>query len=241
VNGNEVTDEVTGLVWERTVDAKPRTWEDAMQYCACLSIDGLSGWRLPSRIELVSLVDFTKASPSINAEAFPDTTNDNFWTSSVVAIDDGLAYLVFFLNGHTTYSQLDYEYRTRCVRSAPTAPREHYTIANGTVLDTQTQLTWQQTMPPTRYGWAEAGQYCKMLSLDGSGWRLPTINELQTLVDDSKNPSLDTTAFPNSPSEYFWASSTVVDDATRAWTTFFTNGSTYPFAMTAAKNVRCVR
>ena len=43
------------------------------------------------------------------------------------------------------------------------------------------------------------------------------------------------------PSEYFWASSAVIDDATRAWTTFFTNGSTYSFAMTATKNVRCVR
>jgi hypothetical protein len=70
---------------------------------------------------------------------------------------------------------------------------------------------------------------------------LPSINELQTLVDETKNPSINLTVFPATPSEYFWSSSPVIDDASRAWTTFFTNGSTYSFAASSAKNVRCVR
>jgi hypothetical protein len=240
-SGHQLSDEVTGLVWQRTLDAKLRTWEDAKQYCACLSVDGVSGWRVPSRIELVSLVDFSKASPSINTEAFPDTTNENFWTSSVVTFDAGLVYLVFFLNGHTTYSQLDYEYRARCVRSAEPAPAERYSSENGTVLDRQTTLTWQRVIPKSLYTWADATKYCAGLDLSGPGWRLPTINEVQTLVDESHNPSIDLTAFPATPSEYFWSSSRVVDDIARAWTTFFTNGSTYSFAITGLKNVRCVR
>jgi Protein of unknown function (DUF1566) len=240
-SGNQVTDQITGLTWQRNVDSGAMPWDAATRYCACLTLDGDGDWRLPSRIELASLVDWTAVSPSIDSATFPSTTNENFWTSSVVITDPGLVYLVFFLNGHTTYAAFDYEYRARCVRSSTTALTEHYTVANGTVYDTQTRLTWQQAFPTDRYTWPAAKTYCEGLALDGTGWRVPSINELQTLVDDSTNPSIDLMAFPMTPSEYFWSSSAVVDDASRAWTTFFTNGSTYSFATTASKNVRCVR
>lgn len=240
-SGNRVTDQVTRLVWQRHVDPRSFTWEAAKQYCSCLVLDGTDGWRLPSRIELVSLVDWTLTSPSIDAQAFPDTSNENFWAASPVNINPGLAYLSFFLNGHTTYSDVTYEYRARCVQAGIGASGEHYTIEEGTVYDTWTQLTWQQPFPSERYTWEDATNYCASLALPGTGWRLPSINELQTLVDDSVNPAIDKTAFPGTPSEYFWSSSAVIDDATRAWTAFFTNGSTYSFAKSAAKNVRCVR
>lgn len=233
-----VKDSVTGLSWQRDFSPTPLTWDDAKTYCSCASFGDEHDWRLPSRIELVSLEDFSRSSPTIDSEAFPATPDENFWTSSPVTIDPGLIYLVYFQNGHTTYSQFDYEYRARCVRSSKAAPAERYTIDNGAVYDTQTELTWQQVFPPERQSWTDATAYCRAL---GDGWRLPSINELQTLVDDATNPAIDEGAFPGTPSEYFWSSSVVVGDATRAWTTFFTNGSTYSFAMTALKNVRCVR
>jgi hypothetical protein len=243
-SGNLVTDDVTGLVWQRAFDARLFTWESAQHYCACLQLDGRRGWQLPSRIELASLQDWTKTSPSIDDSAFPGTPNENFWTSSPVTTSPGLAYLVFFLNGHTTYSDVTYEYRARCVQPSAAAPAARYDISDGTVYDTQTRLTWQQIIPSLRYSWADAQTYCSELSLaasTGGSWRLPSINELQTLVDDTTNPSIDLSAFPKTPSEYFWSSSAVIDDAARAWTAFFTNGSTYTFATSAAKNVRCVR
>jgi hypothetical protein len=236
-----VNDSVTGLSWQRDFSPTPLMWDDAKSYCSCASFGGEHGWRLPSRIELVSLEDFTRASPTIDSAAFPATPDENFWTSSPVIINPGLVYLVYFQNGHTTYSQFDYEYRARCVRGGESAPAERYTISDGIVFDTQTELTWQQVFPPARQSWADATAYCGALELAGGGWRLPSINELQTLVDDSKNPAIELAAFPSTPSEYFWSSSTVVGDASRAWTAFFTNGSTYSFAMTALKNVRCVR
>ena len=241
-SGNQVTDNVTGLVWQRNVASETLTWEQAQRYCACLSIDGLGGWQLPSRIELASLVDWTAQSPSIDANAFPATPDDNFWTASVVTTDPGLVYLVYFVNGHTTYATEDYTYHARCVRApTPQAVAERYSVESDSVYDTQTKLTWQQPIQSARYSWADAQSYCSALALQGGGWRLPSINELQTLVDESTNPAIDAAAFPMTPSEYFWASSAVIDDASRAWTAFFTNGSTYSFAKTAMKNVRCVR
>ena len=187
-SGNRVTDQVTRLVWQRHVDVRTFTWEAAKQYCSCLVVDDTDGWRLPSRIELVSLVDWSLTSPSIDAQAFPDTTNENFWAASPVTINPGLAYLSFFLNGHTTYSDVEYEYRVRCVQTEDATAGERYTVADGTVFDTRTQLTWQRTFPSERYTWDDATSYCASLALPGAGWRLPSINELLTLVDDGSIP-----------------------------------------------------
>jgi hypothetical protein len=242
--GTQVVDGVTGLVWQRDPDARAYTWEEARRVCACLTLDGIGGWRLPSRIELASIADWSIASPSIDSNAFPGTPSESFWSSSVLSSDPMLAYIVYFANGHTSYSDLGYTYRTRCVRSQPSivlAPPARYTIANGAVLDQQTRLTWQQVIPTSLYAWADAKAYCAGLSLEGTGWRLPSINELQTLVDESTNPAIDGATFPMTPSEYFWSDSPVVDDSSRAWTCFFSNGSTYGFSMTTPENVRCVR
>src|SRR5664279_4073220 len=76
------------------------------------------------------------------------------------------------------------------------APAGRYTVTSGTVYDSKTKLTWQQVVPATGYIWAAAKTYCVGVgaSLGGTGWRLPTRNELLTIVDYSRtNPSIDPT------------------------------------------------
>jgi hypothetical protein len=243
--GNQVTDNVTGLTWQRNLEPRSYAWDDARQYCECLSIDGMGGWRLPSRIELASLTDWSIVNPSIDSSVFPGTPSESFWTATGLSSDPLLAYLVYFGNGHTSYAELGYPYHARCVRGGPmsatSAPPARYTIANGTVYDTQTKLTWQEQLSMSSYTWDDAKAYCAGLSLDGTGWRVPTINEIKTIVDESTNPSIDGSAFPMTPSEYFWSSSVVVEDPSRAWTCFFSNGSTYSFTQTTPRFIRCVR
>jgi formylglycine-generating enzyme required for sulfatase activity len=65
-----------------------------------------------------------------------------------------------------------------CVRSEANASAGHYTMTGGTVFDTKTKLTWQQTVPAARYAWADAKAYCQTVGLAGTGWRLPTRKEL---------------------------------------------------------------
>lgn len=122
------------------------------------------------------------------------------------------------------------------------APAGRYAIAGGTVTDTRTKLTWQQMAPSATYTLAAAKTYCPTLgaSLGGTGWRLPTIKELLTIVDDSqRNPSIDPTAFPATPSAAFWSSSP--PGAPGAWDVIFTSGFTTQLAATSTINVRCVR
>ena len=122
------------------------------------------------------------------------------------------------------------------------APAGRYAITNGTVYDTKTKLTWQQAVPSTKYAWADAKTYCSGLSLAGTGWRLPTVKELQTIVDESRrSPSIDPTAFPSTPSDYFWSSSPFADSSSAAWLVHFDYGHTSSPAVSSTYNVRCVR
>jgi hypothetical protein len=90
---------VTGLDWQANIDATARSWSDAVLYCASLPDQG-GGWRLPSRIELFSILDYTVA-PSINAAAFGALPSGGagslfFWTASLKAGDSTLAWAVDF-------------------------------------------------------------------------------------------------------------------------------------------------
>ena len=63
-------------------------------------------------------------------------------------------------------------------------------------------------VPATRnsYNWSGAKAYCGGVVLAGGGWRVPSVKELMTLVDfsvASPGPTIDTTAFPNTPADVF--------------------------------------
>lgn len=83
-----VRDRITCLVWERAVDSVSYTRAQAMLYCDGLTAGGYTDWRLPTYIELLSLVDFTRGSPAIDPVAFPATPAQVFWTTS-----DGVSFV----------------------------------------------------------------------------------------------------------------------------------------------------
>jgi hypothetical protein len=125
------------------------------------------------------------------------------------------------------------------------APTGHYTFpATGTVFDTKTKLTWQRTAPSTLYAWSDAKTYCAGLgaTLGGTGWRLPTIKELLTIIDETQvAPPIDSTAFPGTPALSFWSSTLEASDSSQAWTLDFSyTGNTGSDVLAATYNVRCV-
>lgn len=115
VNG-VVTDKKTGLMWQRNVDVNTYTWSDAKNYCASLVYGGYNDWRLPSRIELVSLVDFTRINPALDTNAFPPVPSSYFWTSSPYANASNFAWAVSSYYGRPYYYNNTTAYRVRCVR-----------------------------------------------------------------------------------------------------------------------------
>jgi hypothetical protein len=138
-----------------------------------------------------------------------------------------------------------------------------YTVSAGTVTDNDTHLVWQQDvdLPGVMqcnsssgiacYTWQGALDYCHNLPLAGGGWRLPTIFELQTIVDESKvqSPSakfdsaIDPVAFPNTPLDVYWSSSSFAGGPGSAWCMDSSNGFTSlrTLSFDPANRVRCVR
>ncbi|HXI58807.1 MAG TPA: DUF1566 domain-containing protein, partial [Polyangia bacterium] len=246
-----VVDRVTHLTWERDVAADSFTWAEAGARCACLDLAGHDDWRLPTRIELVSLIDVTRQSPAIDRTAFPDTPSEWFWTSSPAADDPVSAWYVAFFDGDTHHMDQATAYHVRCVRSEPSPtgapmPAEPTVVRDdGTVLDVATGLTWQRAPDPTPRTWSEAAAACAGLPVDSQPgdarpWRLPDVKELQTLIDESRaDPAIDPVAFPDTPSESFWASTPLAGQPGFAWFVSFHNGVAYNSQVEAPHRVRC--
>jgi hypothetical protein len=123
-------------------------------------------------------------------------------------------------------------------------PAGRYTIANGTVYDTKTKLTWQQAIPSSTYTQAGAASYCSTLGLNGATWRLPTAKELLSIVDISvgaPGPTIDSSAFPSTPANFFWSSTPYAGTSGSAWYVGFDDGGTGYGVVSNTDSVRCVR
>ncbi len=265
-----VRDAVTCLEWQLTPMNMTRTWQDAIAYCDGLTLGGQSDWRLPTRIEMTSIVDFTK-SPAIDRTVFTGasggfhkTASDWILTITQTGAGKGNDYAWSFNMSDGIVSNARSKATpdsARCVRgngtgeapsSAAVAPPDHYTVANGEVRDNYTGLVWQQGGSAATMPFTEAKSYCATLELNGATWRLPSIREIATLVDEARvAPAIDRTAFPDTKSGrgvYYWASHAAANNASAGWGLNFDDGFTgFNAGASGAWNyfpsgwVRCVR
>jgi hypothetical protein len=117
---------------------------------------------------------------------------------------------------------------THLVSAAESATRfeQH---ADGMVLDRHTGLTWSPTLNDgkTCKNHDHALQLCRELDLGGhKDWRAPTVQELLGLVDYGRSkPAIDTAAFPDTKSDWYWTSSPYAGAPAYAWFVYFDDGS----------------
>lgn len=249
VSADTVLDRVTGLEWQRTVSPDSFTWAQAQTYCSDLALNGKSDWRVPSRVELISLLDFSKETPpSIDHEAFPNTPAEVFWTASTDANNDANGWVVRFSGGSPTpddFSKTALE-RARCVRTAihtPPLDTQFVNHGNGTVTDLGTGLMWLEASQDAN-SLAAAESFCEQLSFASfTDWRLPTATELLTQIDESRiNPAIDPVAFPGSQGNGYYATATkILGEDGNAWSVHLYRGETFIQSTTSGKDVRCVR
>ena len=118
-------DNVTGLMWvTNPVDALIgglSTWEGAIGACEGMVYATYSDWRLPNLKELLSIVDYGRANPSIDTTYFLNTFNGapGYWSST--SVDAQAAHSVLFDLGNTsTIDKIDlggpFEGYIRCIR-----------------------------------------------------------------------------------------------------------------------------
>lgn len=110
-----VRDNETGLVWERAPSAAEMSQPDAMAHCASLELAG-GGWRLPSILELRSIVDESRDNPAIDLSIFPGTATAPYWTSTRAARSGSYGWTIYFGNGVADHAMTTLPGRARCVR-----------------------------------------------------------------------------------------------------------------------------
>jgi hypothetical protein len=127
-----------------------------------------------------------------------------------------------------------------------------FSVQGGVVLDESAApaLEWQRDAPPASLTQPEAVAFCDSLALDGAAWRLPTASELSSLVlhplglgastSPTCTPSIDQVAFPATPPDDFWSSTSdpALGDATY---TDFRDGRSHAGDPATPMSVRCVR
>ena len=202
--GKNVLERLTGLEWTSS-SVGPLTHDEASNECDSLDSEQKQDWRLPTLIELITLLDRTRV-PTIDAGFFPDTPADYFWSSTPVQGNDKLAYSVYFGLGETGMG--DRGQRSgyvRCVRAGKRAGAPRFSVKDGWVWDRSTGLVWQQKPAAETLSRAGAVAYCEQTEVAGA--RLPNEQELQTLVDTTRPPPRVDVVFSDTPSAKFWASS----------------------------------
>lgn len=223
------------------------------------------------------------ARPTIQQLAFPNTPAERFWTSTAYADNRRGAWDIQFNGGNVGYGEKDYlRFHVRLVRDTEEKrlaeekllPKAGFVDNNdGSVTAVATELVWQRcsvgqrwtgktcTGEAAKFKWNDAMQQAK------DGWRLPTVDELDTLVfcssgqrktsvrpngkydqatngycqGDFTDPTINQRAFPNTSRDHYWTSSALAGNSSDAWIVLFLDGRVYGSNKHGNYRVRLVR
>ena len=115
-NGNgTVTNQAIGLMWQKSDDNSPKSWQDALDYCNGLTLGGYSNWRLPNIKELRSIIDDSRVGPTFDP-IFAGNTYFEHWSSTSCADSPDFAWLMSLSSGGVGCYNKTSNYYVRCVR-----------------------------------------------------------------------------------------------------------------------------
>jgi hypothetical protein len=245
-----VHDNVTCLDWEASPPSTTSTNAAGIARCEALELGGYSDWRAPTRVEMASILDWTRspATDSVFGSAGGFHKTGSNWVLTIdqrgagAGTDYAWAYNMSdgIVSNARSAATAD---RIRCVRGngagegfsdKPITPPNQYTVvSDDEVTDNYTGLTWQRDGNASGLlSWEAAVTYCENLTLGGHEWRLPSIRELATLVDEAQvAPAINRTMFPNThygsrSNNWYWASHRARGSTTASWGLNFDDGFT---------------
>jgi len=183
-----VTDNVTELMWDNNHSVMHG--DEAEAYCAnTVNTGGHTDWRLPTRRELLTIIDYSKSSPSLDSGLFSNIGSYNYWTSDKSVKDSTSYFYVHTSDGRVALDDGSESGSVICVRGDKLAGKTFVRDdTTETVTDVATGLMWQDNeavADGSQVGdIAQAVSNCESLTLGGhDDWRLPNINELTSIVD----------------------------------------------------------
>jgi hypothetical protein len=203
---DSVVDKTTGLEWQKTSSGSvPEA--DATPYCSRLALGGHRDWRLPTRIELLTTLDYGQRSGLLNGTVMANNGFLAYWSDSFSLLHARLTdrFVVDSYEGHVNVELSVTVHLVRCVRGGPsTSPAARFEVTNGQARDVRTGIVWKMHALPTLASFAEAERACEA---EGPGWRVPSVRELSSLIDESREVSpLLPDGFSAGAASLYWSS-----------------------------------
>ncbi|UPR37437.1 DUF1566 domain-containing protein [Vibrio cyclitrophicus] len=222
-NDGTITDNVTGLIWQKHMGEK-LSYDEALLKISSLNLAGNDDWRIPTIKELYSLIQFSgqvkgqKAiTPFIDTSFFnqplgntqigereidAQTWSSTEYVDKTMKNDDtvfGVNFVDGRIKGYPKFNPRTKEPNKmyfRFVRGNKVYGKNNFIDNNnGTITDLATGLTWQQEDSKVGLNWQEALEYSENLTLaDQTDWRLPNAKELQSIVDYTRSPETSNSA-----------------------------------------------
>ena len=237
VSNEVVTDNLTNLKWldDQSVHTVKKQWltdynynqcydesnssacydtsgDTAITYCENLTSSNYS-WRLPTRAELRNITEYAQDGSIINSMFINFSISNNYWSSTTSAhsIDNAWRISFSWAGGQGT-SDKDRDNFISCV-SGEKDVETSYSRNNidDIVTDNNTHLQWQDNSDAKDLSkiWIDAINYCEALTLGNhDDWRLPNVNELVSIADDTKSIPAINNIFQNVELNGYWSSTT---------------------------------
>ncbi len=167
------------------------------------------------------------------------------------SLDDNIEYTqtkkVYI--GENTSTKLSFKLKRALITQSKVAEKikqSRWKRSNNVVIDTKLGLMWQdnRAAKSVTRTWKFAQRYCKNLSMGGySDWRLPTYDELLSIVDYDRYDPAIMPSFQNVAKEdYYWSSSDYVPESEFAWFVDLNSGyGAHTHSKSSKLSVRCVR
>lgn len=225
-----VQDNITGLTWEVKTAANAGityTWEQANSYAEALNIAGglcgYSDWRIPTRRDLLSIVDHGRSLPAVDRRFFsntPTSGSSRHWTADAdLSASPGTRHwtIDFALGDSLSGIESAAPQLVLLVRGEPLADANFRDNGDGTVTDLSTGLTWDKCAwgqsrdaatnecgSPDEMALISWGQALQVpvtansqLHRGQGDWRLPNRTELESLFKlDRTFPAMETGGSP---------------------------------------------
>jgi hypothetical protein len=109
-----ILDALTGLTWQGNTPDLLFDFAEADKYANELNLAG-NGWRIPTIVELIGIVDDEKLNPCIS-KVFGKTFSEWYWSSTLFQGGSSYAWGVVFNSGGSSFDGVTNSYRVRCVR-----------------------------------------------------------------------------------------------------------------------------
>ena len=250
-------DKVSGLTWQKVSATTSTFGSLSVYVSAINAAApcGFSDWRVPAANELLSLMDASSTTgnaPNADRTGAVDAMTGQFWTSEAKVDATDNAWLVDTDNsGAISFAAKTSALRVRLVRgitiatACNNADARYFDLGDGTISDVKTGLMWKQcqeglsgaacnTGTPLAFSAVAtitdrlaAVNASSTIGLGYSDWRIPTRNELASIVNRSCpiNPAIVSSVFPATEALSYISSTFDSNDTNRIWFVNFSEGA----------------